>query len=216
MDYVNKGDVMGFRLIPREESFFDLFEKASNNLLEAGRLLVQTMEHFDGVVENAHRMERLEHEGDQIIHDIMARLNRTFITPLDREDIHRLASALDDVLDFIEATTERFVLYKVKTVTPFARELAQVIAKQVEEIHRVMPQLRHLRHQDVLQHCIEINRLENAGDRILRDAVAALFDSQGNPLEVMKWRELYELMETATDKCEDVAVVIEGIVLKNA
>jgi predicted phosphate transport protein (TIGR00153 family) len=207
---------MGFRLIPKEESFFDLFESASNNLLEAARLLAQTMERFDGVVENAKRMERLEHDGDQIIHDIMARLNRTFITPLDREDIHQLASALDDVLDFMEATTERFVLYKVNTVTSFAKELAQVIAKQVEEIHRIMPQLRRLRHQDILHHCIEINRLENAGDRILRDAMAALFDSQGNPLEVMKWRDLYELMESATDKCEDVAVVIEGIVLKNA
>jgi len=207
---------MGFRLIPKEESFFDLFEKASNNLLEAARLFVKTMEQFDGVVQNAERMERLEHEGDQVIHEIMARLNRTFITPLDREDIHQLASALDDVLDFMEATTERFVLYKIKTITPYAKEMAQIVAKQVEEIHRIMPQLRRLRHQDILQHCIEINRLENAGDRILRDAMAALFDSQGNPLDVMKWRDLYELMESATDKCEDVAVVIEGIVLKNA
>ncbi len=207
---------MGFRLIPKEEVFFDLFEKASSNLLEAGHLLVQTMEHFDGVVENSSRMERIEHDGDQITHDIMARLNRTFITPFDREDIHHLASALDDVLDFIEATTERFVLYKIRAVTPYAKELAQVIAKQVEEVHQVMPQLRQLRHQDILQHCIEINRLENAGDRALREAVAVLFDSGWDPLEVMKWRELYELMESATDKCEDVAVVIEGIVLKNA
>lgn len=207
---------MRFRLIPKEESFFDLFEQASNNLLEAGRLLADTMERFDKVAEHAQRMERLEHEGDQIIHDIMARLNRTFITPLDREDIHQLSSAIDDVLDFIEATTERFVLYKITSVTPFAKDLSHVIAQQVEEIHRIMPQLRRMRHPDILQHCIEINRLENAGDRILRNAVAALFDSQTNPLEVMKWRELYELMESATDKCEDVAVVIEGIVLKNA
>ena len=207
---------MRFRLIPKEESFFDLFEQASNNLLEAGRLLADTMERFDKVAEHAQRMERLEHEGDQLIHDIMARLNRTFITPLDREDIHQLASAIDDVLDFIEATTERFVLYKITSVTPFAKDLSHVIAQQVEEVHRIMPQLRRMRQPDILQHCIEINRLENAGDRILRNAVAALFDSQTNPLEVMKWRELYELMESATDKCEDVAVVIEGIVLKNA
>ena len=207
---------MRFRLIPKEESFFDLFEQASNNLLEAGRLLADTMERFDNVADHAQRMERLEHGGDQIIHDIMARLNRTFITPLDREDIHQLASAIDDVLDFIEATTERFVLYKITSVTPFAKDLSHVIAQQVEEIHRIMPQLRRMRQPDILRHCIEINRLENAGDRILRNAVAALFDSQTNPLEVMKWRELYELMESATDKCEDVAVVIEGIVLKNA
>jgi len=207
---------MPFRLIPREESFFDLFEKAATNLLEAARLLVATMEQFDGVQENARRMERLEHDGDQLIHDLMARLNRTFITPIDREDIHRLASAIDDVLDFIEATTERFVLYKIKTVTSYAKELSRVIAKQVEEIHRLMPQLRRLRHQDILQHCIEINRLENEGDHILREAMVVLFESEANPLDVMKWRELYDLMESATDKCEDVAVVVEGIFLKNA
>ena len=207
---------MGFRLIPKEESFFELFEKASNNLLEAGRLLVQTMEQFDGIVENAQRMERLEHDGDQITHEIMARLNKTFITPFDREDIHQLASALDDVLDFIEATTERFVLYKIKTITPYAKEMAEVVAKQVEEIYEMMPKLRHMRQEEILKHCIEINRLENTGDRLLRNAVVALFDSKSDPLDVMKWRELYELMETASDKSEDVAVVIEGIVLKNA
>ena len=207
---------VAFRLVPREELFFDLFEKASSNLLEAAHLLVQTMDHFDRLAENAQRMERLEHEGDHIIHDILARLHRTFITPLDREDIHELASALDDVLDFIEATTERFVLYKVTATTPHAKELAVVIAKQVEEIHRIMPQLRHLDRQDILHHCIEINQLENQGDRILREAVAELFENQGNPLEVMKWRELYELLESATDKSEDVANVLEGIVLKNA
>lgn len=207
---------MRFRLIPREESFFDLFEKASNNLVEAGRLLVQTMNQFDKVSVNAEKMERLEHEGDQITHEIMGRLNRTFITPLDREDIHQLVSALDDVLDFIEATTERFVLYKIKTITPYAKEMAEVVAKQVEEIHEMMPKLRHMHQEEILKHCIEINRLENAGDRLLRNAVVALFDSQSSPLDVMKWRELYELMETANDKSEDVAVAIEGIVLKNA
>ena len=207
---------MKFRLIPKEESFFDLFEKASDNLLEAGRLLVTTMEQFHGMAENARRMERLEHVGDQLIHDIMARLNRTFITPIDREDIHRLASAVDDVLDFVEATTERFMLYRIQSPSPFAVELARVIARQIEEIHRVMPQLRRMRHQDILRHCIEINRLENEGDRLLREAVVQLFDSQADPIEVMKWRELYDLMESATDKCEDVAVVIEGIFLKNA
>ena len=207
---------MGFRLIPKDVTFFDLFEKASGNLLEAGRLLVETMEHFEQVTEHAQRLERLEHDEDQLTHEMMAKLNTSFITPLDREDIHRLAVALDDVMDFIEATTERFVLYKVKAVTPEAKELAHVIASQVEQIHHIMPQLRHLRHQDIMQYCKEINRLENAGDRVLRNAVAALFDSQANPLEVMKWRELYDLMETATDKCEDVAVAIEGIVLKNA
>ncbi|MFH1858606.1 MAG: DUF47 family protein [Candidatus Omnitrophota bacterium] len=207
---------MGFRLIPKEGSFFGLFEKASDNLLAAAHLLVETMNHFEQISENARRMERIEHDGDVIIHEIMARLNRTFITPFDREDIHELASALDDVLDFIEATTERFVLYKIKETTPYAVKMADVIVQQAEQIHLIMPQLRRMRHQNILQHCIEINRLENVGDRNMREAVAALFDSQPSPLDAMKWREIYEQMEIATDKCEDVAIAVEGIVLKNA
>lgn len=207
---------MAFQLIPREEAFFELFEKASGNLREAASLLVQCMERFDRMAEDARSMKRLEREGDEIVHDIMARLHRTFITPLDREDIHELATVMDDVLDFIEATTERFVLYKIRAVTPPAKALAAVIASQVEEIHNIIPQLRHLDRQDILHNCIEINRLENEGDRILKEAVAELFDSQRDPLEVMKWRELYDLLETATDRSEDVANIFEGIVLKNA
>jgi predicted phosphate transport protein (TIGR00153 family) len=206
---------MRFSLIPREESFFDLFEKASNNLYEAASLLADTMEHFDKVGENAMRMERIEHGGDQIVHEISARLNHTFITPLDREDIHHLASAIDDILDLIEQTTERFVLFKIKEVTPFAKELAQVIQRQVEEIHTIMPQLRDPSNKDILNHCIEINRLENAGDRVLRNALEDLFSNSADPIHVIKWRELYGSLEEATDKCEDVAVVIESILVKN-
>jgi len=207
---------MAFRLIPKEESFFDLFEQSANVLLSAAGLLVEATERFETLSENAKRLERLEHDGDQVTHDIMARLNRTFITPLDREDIHRLASALDDVLDLIEASTERFVLFKIPAILPQAAEIAKVIQQQVQEIHRVMPKLRHMRHEPIMEHCIEINRLENVGDRLLRDAFAALFDGTPDPITVIKWRELYELLESATDKCEDVAIAIEGIVLKNA
>jgi len=207
---------MAFRLIPREESFFDLFERSADILLRAAGFLVEATERFETLPENAKRLERLEHDGDQVTHDIMARLNRTFITPLDREDIHRIASALDDVLDLIEASTERFVLFKIQQIMPPAREIAHVIQSQVQEIHRVMPKLRHMRHEPIMTHCIEINRLENVGDRLLRDALAALFDGAPDPIVVVKWRELYELLESATDKCEDVAVAIEGIVLKNA
>jgi len=207
---------MAFRLIPREESFFDLFERSADILLRAAGFLVEATERFETLPENAKRLERLEHDGDQVTHDIMARLNRTFITPLDREDIHRIASALDDVLDLIEAATERFVLFKVQQIMPPAREIARVIHSQVQEIHRVMPQLRHMRHAPIMEHCIEINRLENAGDRLLRGALAELFDGAPDPIVVIKWRELYELLESATDKCEDVAVAIESIVLKNA
>ncbi|MBI2104355.1 MAG: DUF47 domain-containing protein [Candidatus Omnitrophica bacterium] len=207
---------MAFRLIPKEESFFDLFEQSANILLSAAGLLVEATERFETLPENAKRLERLEHDGDQITHDIMARLNRTFITPIDREDVHRLASALDDVLDLIEASTERFVLFKIPAILPQAKEIARVIQQQVQEIHRVIPKLRHMRHASIMEHCIEINRLENVGDRLLRDAFAALFDGAPDPITVIKWRELYELLESATDKCEDVAVAIESIVLKNA
>jgi predicted phosphate transport protein (TIGR00153 family) len=207
---------MRFSFMPREEAFFDLFEKAAENLHHAAQLLVETMEHFEQLEENAQRMERLEHRGDQFIHEIMARLHRTFITPLDREDIHRLASAIDDVLDFIEGTTERFVIYKVRGITPHAKNLAHVIAQQVEQIHKVMPQLRHGKNEETLKNCIEINRLENQADKIHRDALAELFENHHDPLEVIRWRDLYELMENATDKNEDVAIIIEGIVLKSA
>ena len=206
---------MGFRLIPKEESFFDLFEQSANVLLKAAGLLVEATEHVETLAENAKRLERLEHDGDQITHELMKRLNRTFITPIDREDIHELATALDDILDLIEATTEQFILYKVTSMAAAAPKLAHVIQQQVNEIHRAMPKLRHLRHEHVMEHCVEINRLENAGDRLLRDSIAALFDGTPDPLAVLKWRDIYTLLESATDKCEDVANVIEGIVLKN-
>ena len=206
---------MAFRLIPKEESFFDLFEQSANVLLKAAGLLVEATEHVETLAENAKRLERLEHDGDQITHELMKRLHRTFITPIDREDIHELATALDDILDLIEATTEQFILYKVTSMAAAAPKLAHVIQQQVNEIHRAMPKLRHLRHEHVMEHCVEINRLENAGDRLLRDSIAALFDGTPDPLAVLKWRDIYTLLESATDKCEDVANVIEGIVLKN-
>ena len=207
---------MGFRLIPKDESFFDLFEQQAKILLEAAGVLVEATERFETLPENAKRLERLEHDGDQFTHELMAKLNRTFITPFDREDIHRLVSDLDDVLDLMEAVTERFILFKIQQIMPPAKEIAKVIHSQTQEIHRVIPKLRHMRHEQIMPHCIEINRLENVGDRLLRDGFAALFDGSPDPLVVIKWRELYELLEMATDKCEDVAVTIEAIVLKNA
>lgn len=207
---------MAFRLIPKEESFFDLFEQLADILRRAAALLVEATERIEQLPENAKRIERLEHDGDQVTHDLMTRLNRTFITPIDREDIHELATALDDVLDLVEAATERFILYKITAMQPAAHQIAVVIHQQIEEIHRMMPKLRHLRREHIMEHCIEINRLENVGDRLLRDAFGALFDGAPDPIAVIKWRELYELLESATDKCEDVANVVEGVVLKNA
>lgn len=205
-----------FKLIPKEMKFFDMFEKSAQNLLKGAKVLKDIADDFNTLTENAAKLERLEHDSDQITHEIMEKLNKTFVTPIDREDIHELTAALDDVMDFIEASSERMILYKIKTLTPEMKEIADVILKQVEEINKVIPRLKELKHVNIMEHCIEINRLENAGDRILREAVAKLFDEVKDPLEVIKWREIYENLETATDKCEDVAVAIEGIVLKHA
>ena len=206
---------MGFRLIPKEESFFDLFEKQAAVLVAGAERLVEATERFDTLAENAKRLERLEHDADQLTHELMERLNKTFITPLDREDIHELATDLDDVMDLMEAVTERFMLFKITQIMPSAREIAKVVQQQVQEIHRVVPMLRDMRRERIMEHCIEINRLENVGDHLLREGVAALFDGSPDPITVIKWRELFEILETATDKCEDVANTIEGIVLKN-
>ena len=207
---------MAFRLIPKDESFFDLFEQAANRLVTAAGVLVEATGKSETLPENAKRLERLEHDADQLTHELVEKVNRSFITPFDREDIYSLATELDDVMDLIEATTERFILFKVQQVLPQAQEIAKVIQQQTQELQRVMPQLRRLKRDSIMPHCVEINRLENVGDRLLRDAMASLFDGRYDPLTVIKWRELYELMEQATDKCEDVANTIEGIVLKNA
>lgn len=205
-----------FRLIPKEQKFFALFEQQAQLVLKACQVLHEAVNDFPNLPEHAKRLERIEHDADQVTHEIMAKLNSTFITPIDREDIHRLAAALDDVVDFVEGATEHLILFKIKEATPPFKQLAEVILRQAEEIHRMIPRLKDLRHADILAHCIEVNRLENEGDRIDREAVAELFEKRGDPLEVMKWRDLYDILETATDKCEDVAVAIEGIFLKNA
>lgn len=205
-----------FKLIPKEEKFFVLFERLAELLMQAGRTLHEAVNDFPSLPEKAKQLERIEHDADQVTHEIMAKLNSTFITPIDREDIHRLAASLDDVIDFVEGATEHMVLFKVKEATPQFKRLAEVVLRQAEEIHKMIPRLKNLRHADILVHCIEVNRLENEGDRIDREAIAELFEKKADPLEVMKWRDLYDILETATDKCEDVAIVIEGIFLKNA
>jgi len=207
---------MAFRLIPKDESFFDLFEQQANRLVTAAEVLVEATARIETLPENAKRLERLEHDADQLTHELVEKVNRTFITPFDREDIYSLATELDDVMDLMEAATERFILFKVQQMMPQAQEIAKVIQQQAQQIQGVMPQLRNLKRDSIMPHCVEINRLENVGDRLLRDAMASLFDGRQDPLTVIKWRELYELMEQATDKCEDVANTIEGIVLKNA
>jgi predicted phosphate transport protein (TIGR00153 family) len=210
------GERLNFRLMPRDESFFNLLEKASENVDRASKLLVDTLRDPRDLDLSARQMKGIEEEGDGIVHNVMEKLHGTFITPLDREDIHDLISALDDVLDFIEAATDRFSLYRANTMRAGAVELAEIISRQAAEIQQMMRLLRRLPRNEILQHCVEINRLENAADGTLRKALEELFGSQPEAIQVIQWRELYDLLESATDKAEDVADVVEGIVLKNA
>jgi uncharacterized protein len=204
-----------FNLIPREVRFFDLFDQQSQNIIKAAQLLREQFYNFADARAKAHAIKEVEHAGDMITHEIVKRLNTTFITPIDREDIHDLATRLDDVLDFIEAVAERLVVYRIKEPTSASRAMTDVI---VDIAHATDRTIKCLRTMDpgFHEHAVEVNRLENAADKLLRDSLAELFDAQADPIEVIKWKEIYETLETVTDRCEDVANVIEGIILKMA
>jgi predicted phosphate transport protein (TIGR00153 family) len=204
-----------FRLIPREVLFFDLFEQQSQHIIHAAQLLREQVHNFADARAKAHSIKEVEHQGDQITHEIVKRLNTTFITPIDREDIHDLATRLDDVLDYIEAAAERLVVYRIKEPTSAARAMSEVIVQQTHAMDRAIKCLRTM-DPGFHEHAVEVNRLENSADNLLRDSLAALFEEQGDPIEVIKWKEIYETMEIVTDRCEDVVNVIEGIILKMA
>jgi len=208
--------VFKFPFIPREEKFFDLFEQGTQNMVKAARKLKELVDVWENVEGKVGEITRLEHEGDTITHQIMAQLHRTFVTPFDREDIALLAHVLDDVTDFIHAAADAMLLYKVDSPSQRARELADIIVQAAAEVERAMPQLRHHGElKQILPRCVEINRLENMADRVFRSAMAELFDDSTDFAYVIKWRQIYEHMEEATDRCEDVANVLEGVALKH-
>ena len=165
-------------------------------------------------IQHIRQIEKLEHIGDEITHQIFQDVSTTFITPFDREDIHKLATSLDDVLDFIHAAAERLTMYKITTAPPAAAELAQIIVRQAEELASAVSLLE--KHDHVLDHCVEVNRLENEADQVARESIAKLFEREKDPIALIKLKELYEVLETATDKAEDAANVLEGVVLKSA
>ena len=204
-----------FRFVPREEKFFDMFERQSTTIVSSAKLLREMVHAFHDAPAKAQAIKELEHVGDQITHEVVKKLNTSFITPIDREDIYALASRLDDVLDLIEAVADRLVLYKIKEPTSGARALTEVIVSTAEATDRAVGCLRKSS-ADYHQHCVEVNRLENEADRLLKDYLAALFEKEQDPIEVIKWKELYETLESITDRCEDVVNVIEGIMLKMA
>jgi predicted phosphate transport protein (TIGR00153 family) len=204
-----------FNLIPKEVRFFDYFEQQSQQIIKAGTLLSELVHNFADARAKAFAIKEVEHAGDQITHEMFRRLNTTFITPIDREDIHDLATRLDDVLDFIEAVAERLVIYRIKEPTSACRALAELIVAQIAAMDRCIRCLRTM-DQGFHEHAVEVNRLENRADSLLRETLAAMFEEQPDPIEVIKWKEIYETLEAVTDRCEDVANVIEGIILKMA
>lgn len=201
------------RLLPREEVFFDLFNQAAENVLEAARKLKELLDDFRDIERRAEAIKALEDRGDDITHSIIDRLNRTFVAPLDREDIFALAKQLDDVIDWIEASSARMAVYRIPHSTSEAQELAHII---VSECEAIVEAVRNLRRLDRIDGAIrEINRLENLADHVQRGAIAKLFASNANPIDVIKWKEVYETLEEASDQGEHVAHLLQGIYAKN-
>jgi len=206
-----------FSLMPRQTKFFDLFEESARNMVKVSQALQEMINNWDLVGGRVAEITELEHVGDNITHQIIAQLNRTFVTPFDREDIALLAHTMDDVTDFIHAAADAMLIYKIDQPSQRAKELANIIVEATAEIERAVSGLRrHAELKQILERCIEINRLENMADRVFRAAMAELFDDAVDMAQVIKWREIYEHMESATDRCEDVANVLEGVALKHA
>ncbi|HEY3347077.1 MAG TPA: DUF47 family protein [Nitrospirota bacterium] len=204
---------MKFSFMPKDEKFFTLFEDQAANILKAAQIFHEMMENYPDSAKSKEIFD-VEHEGDKITHEIIRTLNTTFITPLEREDIYSLTSKMDDILDLIEAVTDKLMIYKIAAATDDTKKLAVIILRMTEVITKGVSNLKNLSH--VLEHCIEINRLENEADRITRTAIGRLFDEETNPIELIKWKEIYEKLEDTTDACEDVANILESVVLKNA
>ena len=199
---------------PRDRIYFELFEEAGQNMLKASALLERMLDNYPDDKDLAGEILDCEHEGDRITHDIIDRLNHTFVTPIDREDILALASALDDIVDYTEEVADYLGLYKIEAPMEQAIRLARVLKESSSQIAEAIPLLRHFR--DISRYTVEINRLENEGDRITREALASLFDGGIDPMVVIRWKDLFERLEAAIDAAERVANIIEGIVIKNS
>jgi hypothetical protein len=202
------------RLIPREVKFFELFAELSGYLTEGATLLRSILENPHDLDMRVEQVQAIEHKGDRATYAIITKLNQTFITPFDREDIHRLASSLDDVLDLTNVAATRLQMYKITKPPPAAAELAGLIVLQSEQLARGVSVLE--KNGTVMKHCEEVNRLEDKADHVVRRAIADLFETEKDPIQLIKLKELYETLEMATDKAEDAANVLETIVLKNA
>ena len=201
------------RFIPKEEKFFDMLKTSVKNLREGAKALKGLVEDYTDVEEKVRGIKRIEHQGDTITHEIMDKLNKTFITPIDREDIHKLASELDNVLDAIEGISSRLYNFKIPQPTPECIRLVNIVCEAVEQIEKAVSDLEHF--DSLLPFCIEINRLENEADQISQQMVGQLLDEESDWRVAIKWKEIYARLETATDHCEDIANVIESVVVKS-
>jgi uncharacterized protein len=205
------------RLLPHDASFFAHFEQQGKKTVEGCRAFLEMVEQPGNMERRAERVKQIEHECDEITHAVVEALHKTFITPIDRNDIYRLITKMDDIMDFVEAAADRVALYELPTMTKEVADLARCLVESADHVLSAVSGIRDLgKPNGILQHCIEINRLENVADGILRGALARLFREEKDPIAVIKWKEIYETLETATDRCEDVANIIEGVVLENS
>jgi uncharacterized protein len=206
-----------FRITAKESIYFDLFIETTDIICKAAKMLEDLMENYENIPKKIEAIESIEHECDQHVHKIMSILNASFITPIDREDIYLIAKELDNIVDEIEATAHRFRMFNVKSMNEDAIKLAKLISQSSGELKNVMVDLKNLKKSSKLKEkIIEVNRIENQGDDIYRNAITKLFVEQKDPIEVIIWKEIFEYLENTLDVCEDVANIVEGVVMKHA
>ncbi len=205
-----------FGMIPKEEKFFKLFKQMTENIIVGAKLLKDMLDNFENPAESQRKIKDIEHVGDSLTHEIIQMLNKTFVTPLDREDIYSLASKLDDILDLIDASSQRVIMYNVDSIPAEAKSLGFIILQSCYAVDKAVAMLGKKTNEQIFAACVEINALENEADRVSREAISRLFDEEKDPIQLIKWKEIYETLERATDKCEDAANILESVVVKNA
>jgi uncharacterized protein len=205
------------RMIPKEEKFFDLFDELVNKIEEGGELFLNMVEHYEYSEPKIVKLKELEHEADVITHKTYEKMHKTFLTPIDREDIYALVNKMDSILDMIEASAARMSLYKVKVPAKEIIEQAKILNKSIKKVKHIVHAMRNMKNAKmIIDSCVEINTLENEGDIVMRMTMTRLFEQEKDPIELIKWKEIFERIEEAIDVCEDVANIVEGIVLKHA
>lgn len=205
-----------FGLMPKDDKFFVLFKQMTENITEGARLLKDMLDNFEDPAESQRMIKDVEHKGDSITHAIIQKLNKTFVTPLDREDIYSLASKLDDILDLIDVCSQRIIMYNVESIPGEAKSLGFIILQSCLVVDKAVAMLGKKSNEQLFALCVEINALENEADRVCREAISRLFDEEKDPIQLIKWKEIFETLEKATDKCEDAANILESVVVKNA